>query len=87
MGALGKSAGKRFILFAPTIEFATHHQIEVVACQPGDAARKGKVCDDRADAASGWSDSGQSVTVVSFVRSVGQFRCCVMTRTGRTALT
>jgi len=43
MGALGKSQGKRFGLFAPTVEFATHHQIEVVACLPGDAARKGKV--------------------------------------------
>lgn len=43
MGALGRSQGKRFALFAPTVEFATHHQIEVVACLPGDAARKGKV--------------------------------------------
>ncbi|MCZ7532588.1 MAG: IS481 family transposase [Acidimicrobiia bacterium] len=47
----------------------------------------GKVCDDCGDAASGWSDSGQSVTVVSFVRSVDQPRCCVTTRSGRTALT
>ena len=43
MGALGKSQGKRFTLFAPTVEFATHHQIEIVACAAGDAARKGKV--------------------------------------------
>ncbi len=43
MGALGRSEGKRFTLFAPTVEFATHHQIEVIACLPGDAARKGKV--------------------------------------------
>lgn len=43
MGALGNSQGKRFSLFAPTVEFATHHQIEIVACAAGDAARKGKV--------------------------------------------
>src|SRR5690606_8809559 len=33
MGALGKSQRKRFTLFAPTVEFATHHQIEIVACE------------------------------------------------------
>jgi transposase len=43
MGALGKSQGKRFSLFTPTVEFATHHQIEIIACAAGDAARKGKV--------------------------------------------
>ncbi len=43
MGALGKSQGKRFSLFPPTVEFAQHYGIEVVACQAGDAARKGKV--------------------------------------------
>lgn len=43
MGALGKSHGKRFSLFPPTVEFAQHYGIEVVACLPGDAARKGKV--------------------------------------------
>lgn len=43
MGALGKSQGKRFSLFAPTVEFATHYQIEVIACAAGDPARKGKV--------------------------------------------
>ena len=43
MGALGRSQGKRFVLHPPTVAFATHHQIEVVACWPGDAQRKGKV--------------------------------------------
>ena len=43
MGALGKSQGKRFTLHPPTVEFATHHQIEVIPCLPGDAKRKGKV--------------------------------------------
>lgn len=43
MGALGRSQGKRFSLFPPTVEFATHHQIEIVPCAAGDAARKGKV--------------------------------------------
>jgi hypothetical protein len=43
MGALGKSQGRRFSLHPPTVEFAAHHQTEVVACLPGDAQRKGKV--------------------------------------------
>lgn len=43
MGALGRSQGKRFALHPPTVGFATHHQVEVVACLPGDAQRKGKV--------------------------------------------
>ncbi|MPZ54736.1 MAG: IS21 family transposase [Acidimicrobiia bacterium] len=43
MGALGKSQGRRFSLHPPTVEFATHHQIEVIPCLSGDAARKGKV--------------------------------------------
>jgi transposase len=43
MGALGTSQGRRFVLHAPTLEFARHHGIEVKACQAGDAKRKGKV--------------------------------------------
>lgn len=43
MGALGRSQGKRFGLHAPTIEFATHHGVEIVACLPGDAQRKSKI--------------------------------------------
>ena len=43
MGALGKSQGRRFSLHPPTVEFAAHHQVEVVACLPADAQRKGKV--------------------------------------------
>jgi transposase InsO family protein len=45
---------------------------------PGRPQSNGKVCDDRFRRShrSG-SDSGQSVTVVSFVRSVDPFRCCV----------
>ena len=40
---LGVSQGKRFRLHAPTLEFARHHGTEIVACQSGDAKRKGKV--------------------------------------------
>jgi transposase len=43
MGALGRSEGKRFVLHPPTVGFAAHHQVEVVACLPGDAQRKGKI--------------------------------------------
>jgi transposase len=43
MGALGRSQGKRFSLHPPTVEFATHHQVEVVPCAAGDAQRKGKI--------------------------------------------
>lgn len=43
MGALGRSQGKRFVLHPPTVSFATHHGVEVVACLPGDAQRKGKI--------------------------------------------
>ena len=43
MGVLGVSQGKRFRLHAPTLEFARHHGTEIVACQSGDAKRKGKV--------------------------------------------
>lgn len=43
MGALGSSQGRRFVLHAPTLEFARHHGVEVKACQAGDAKRKGKV--------------------------------------------
>ena len=43
MGALGRSQGKRFVLHAPTLEFARHHGIEITTCQARDAKRKGKV--------------------------------------------
>lgn len=42
MGALGVSQGKRFKLHPPTLDFARHHSVEIVACQAGDAKRKGK---------------------------------------------
>jgi transposase len=43
MGALGRSQGKRFRLFAPSLEFARHHGIELATCQARDAKRKGKI--------------------------------------------
>jgi len=43
MGALGASQGRRFRLHPPALDFARHHGTEIVACQAGDAARKGKV--------------------------------------------
>jgi transposase len=43
MGALGRSEGKRFVLHPPTVGFATHYLVDVVACLPGDAQRKGKI--------------------------------------------
>ncbi len=43
MGALGSSQGRRFRLHPPALDFARHHGVEIVACQAGDAARKGKV--------------------------------------------
>jgi transposase len=42
MGALGVSQGKRFRLHRPTLDFASHHRLEIKACQAGDAKRKGK---------------------------------------------
>jgi transposase len=43
MGALGRSQGQRFVLHAPTIGFAAHHQSAITACKARDAKRKGKV--------------------------------------------
>jgi transposase len=43
MGALGTSQGRRFSLHPPTVDFATHHQVEIKACQARDAKRKGKI--------------------------------------------
>jgi transposase len=43
MGALGRSQGARFVLHAPTIEFAAHHGTKITSCKAGDAKRKGKV--------------------------------------------
>jgi transposase len=43
MGALGTSQGKRFSLHAPTVDFASHHGVEIKACQARDAKRKGKI--------------------------------------------
>jgi hypothetical protein len=47
----------------------------------------GKVCEHARGAAPGRSDPGQSVTAVSFVRSVDRPRCCATVRPGRTDLT
>ena len=43
MGALGKSQGRRFSLHPPAAAFAQFHGVEIKACQPADAKRKGKV--------------------------------------------
>lgn len=42
MGALGLSQGRRFKLHPPALDFARYHGFEMVACQAGDAKRKGK---------------------------------------------
>jgi transposase len=43
MGALGKSQGRRFSLHAPAAAFGQFHGVEIKACLPADAKRKGKV--------------------------------------------
>ena len=43
MGALGTSQGRRFTLHPPTLDFASHHGVEIKACQARDAKRKGCV--------------------------------------------
>jgi hypothetical protein len=43
MGALGRSQGKRFMLHPATLDFCSHHGLEIKACQARDAKRKGKV--------------------------------------------
>lgn len=43
MGALGTSQGKRFRLHAPTVDFCSHHGVELKACQAKDPKRKGKI--------------------------------------------
>ncbi len=43
MGALGSSQGKRFSLHPPTLDFCSHHGVEIKACQAKDAKRKGKI--------------------------------------------
>ena len=43
MGALGRSQGRRFLLHPPTLDFASHHGVEIKACQARDAKRKGKI--------------------------------------------
>ena len=43
MGALGKSQGRRFLLHAPAAAFGQFHGVEIKACLPADAKRKGKV--------------------------------------------
>jgi transposase len=43
MGALGKSQGRRFMLYPPAAEFAQFVGTEIRACQAADAKRKGKV--------------------------------------------
>src|ERR1039458_7620498 len=42
MGGLGRSQGRRFKLHPPALDFARYHGVEIVACQAGDAKRKGK---------------------------------------------
>jgi hypothetical protein len=43
MGALGKSQGRRFSLYAPAAAFAQFCGTEIRACQAADAKRKGKI--------------------------------------------
>lgn len=43
MGQLGRSRGKSFAWHPVALEFARHYGFALKACQPGDAARKGKV--------------------------------------------
>lgn len=43
MGALGTSQGRRFALHPPTIDFCSHHGVEIKACQAKDPKRKGKI--------------------------------------------
>ena len=43
MGCLGRSRGKAFIWHPPALEFARHYGFAFKACDPADAARKGKV--------------------------------------------
>jgi len=43
MGALGRSQGRRFSLHPPAADFAQFHGVEIRACLPADAKRKGKV--------------------------------------------
>lgn len=43
MGCLGRSRGKAFIWHPPVLEFARYHGLALKACDPGDAARKGKI--------------------------------------------
>jgi transposase len=43
MGALGTSQGRRFALHPPTLDFCSHHGVEIKACQARDAKRKGKI--------------------------------------------
>lgn len=43
MGVLGRSQGRRFELFAPTVAFGAHHGMKITSCQARDAKRKGKI--------------------------------------------
>lgn len=43
MGQLGSSRGKRFVWHPVALEFARHYGFALKACDPRDAARKGKV--------------------------------------------
>jgi transposase len=43
MGALGTSKGRTFVLHPETVEFCSHHGMEMKVCQARDAKRKGKI--------------------------------------------
>jgi transposase len=43
MGQLGQARGKAFVWHPPALELARHYGFALKACQPSDAARKGKV--------------------------------------------
>ena len=45
IAVLGQSRGKGFVPFPATVSFCAHHGFELRACLPGDAQRKGKVCE------------------------------------------
>jgi hypothetical protein len=54
MGALGRSQGRRFSLFAPTLRLALHHGIELTTCPARDATRKSNIERQFSSIVSGW---------------------------------
>jgi transposase len=63
------------------------HRVEHLRTRPYRPRTNGKACEHARGAAPGRSDPGQSVTAVSFVRSVDRPWCCATVRPGRTDLT